>query len=261
MSLGNTGLRRLRVLRDLAVQLVLRDLKLRYRRTLIGLAWSFAFPIGQIVVLTFIFTIVLPTRVGKYSAFVSIGVLAWTWFQSSLVMAATSITGNRELVRHPGFPSTVLPISVVGTNLILFLMAFPAIVLVVLYDGGHPGLGTAALPLVVAVQFLLTLGISYLVASLNVSFRDTQQMVALLLLLFFFLTPIFYDPASVPSAYRALYDLNPFVVLLDGYRATLLHGGLPNFVGLGELGAAGAAMVVAGHFLFRRASHNFAEEI
>ncbi len=65
----------------------------------------------------------------------------------------------------------------------------------------------------------------------------------------------------MPSAYRALYDLNPFVVLLDGYRATLLHGGLPNFVGLSELGAVGAAMVVAGHFLFRRASHNFAEEI
>jgi lipopolysaccharide transport system permease protein len=249
------------VLRDLAIQLVLRDLKLRYRRTLIGLAWSFAFPIGQIVVLSFIFTVVLPTRVGKYSAFVSIGVLAWTWFQSSLVMAATSITGNRELVRHPGFPSTVLPISVVGTNLILFLMAFPAIVLVAIYDGGHFGVGTAALPLVIAVQFLLTLGISYLVASLNVSFRDTQQMVALLLLLFFFLTPIFYDPGSVPAAYRTLYDLNPFVILLDGYRVTLLHGTIPNLFGLTEIGLIGAAMVVAGHFLFQRASHNFAEEI
>ena len=252
---------RFRVLRDLAVQLVVRDLKLRYRRTLIGLAWSFAFPLGQVIVLSFIFTIVLPTRVGKYSAFVSIGVLAWTWFQSSLVGAATSITGNRELVRHPGFPSTVLPISVVGTNLILFLMAFPAIVLVALYDGGRPGLTTAALPVVVAVQFLLTLGISYLVASLNVKFRDTQQMVALLLLLFFFLTPIFYDAGSVPALYRPLYDLNPFVILLDGYRATLLHGGMPNWIGLGEVALVAAAMVVAGQFLFRRASFSFAEEI
>jgi len=176
----NVATRRLPVLRDLAVQLVIRDLKLRYRRTIVGLAWSFAFPVGQVIVLSFIFTLVLPTKVGKYSAFVSIGVLVWTWFQSSLVMASTAITGNRELVRRPGFPSSVLPVSVVGTNLILFLMAFPAMVLVVLYDGGRPGLSVSALPLVIAVQFLLTLGISYLVASLNVKFRDTQQMVTLL---------------------------------------------------------------------------------
>jgi lipopolysaccharide transport system permease protein len=257
----NVATRRLPVLRDLAVQLVIRDLKLRYRRTIVGLAWSFAFPVGQVIVLSFIFTLVLPTKVGKYSAFVSIGVLVWTWFQSSLVMASTAITGNRELVRRPGFPSSVLPVSVVGTNLILFLMAFPAMVLVVLYDGGRPGLSVSALPLVIAVQFLLTLGISYLVASLNVKFRDTQQMVTLLLLLFFFLTPIFYDTASVPAAYRWLYELNPFVVLLDAYRVTLLHGGLPNLLGLAQVAVLGAAMAVVGHVMFRRASHAFAEEV
>jgi|SRR6266850_4538291 len=249
------------VLRDLTIELVIRDLRLRYRRTMVGLAWSFAFPLGQILVLSFIFTLVLPTKVGKYSAFVSIGVLVWTWFQSSLVMASTAITGNRELVRRPGFPAAVLPVSTVGTNLVLFLMAFPALVLVVLIDGGHVGASLAALPLVMGVQFLLTLGLAYFAASLNVTFRDTQQLVTLLLLLFFFLTPIFYDVSNVPAAYRYLYDLNPFVVLLDGYRATLVHAAMPNLLGLAEVAAVAAVLAVAGYTLFQRASHKFAEEV
>src|SRR5216683_1260111 len=102
---------RLAVLRDLAIQLVIRELKLRYRRSALGLAWAVALPAGQVLVLIFIFTVVLPTRIGHYSAFVSIGVLVWTWFQSAVIMSATAITGNRELVRRPGFPSDVLPLA------------------------------------------------------------------------------------------------------------------------------------------------------
>jgi lipopolysaccharide transport system permease protein len=253
--------RRIRVSLDLARELVVRELKLRYRRTTVGLAWSFAFPVGQVVVLSFVFTVVLPTRINKYSAFVSIGVLVWTWFQSSLVMASTAITGNRELVRRPGFPSAVLPLSTVATNLALFLMAFPAMVVVVLWSGGQPGVGIVVLPFVMAVQYLLTLGIAYFVASLNVRFRDTQQLVALLLLLFFFVTPIFYDAASVPATYRWLYDLNPLVVLLDSYRAALLHGEFPHLSHLFAVAAASVLIVLAGYRLFERSSTRFAEEI
>jgi lipopolysaccharide transport system permease protein len=253
--------RRLAVLKDLSVQLVIRDLKLRYRRTIVGLAWSFVYPLGQVLVLTFVFTLVIPTRVTKYSAFVAIGVLVWTWFQSSLVMAATAITGNRDLVRRPGFPAAVLPASTVGTNLIQFLMAVPALIAVVVYDGGHLGGGLALLPLVIAVQFVFTLGIAYLVASLNVSFRDTQQVVTLLLLLLFFLTPVFYDVSNVPLQFQSLYRLNPFVSLLDAYRTTLVRGQLPDLVALGEVALIGAAIAVLGHLLFSRASHQFAEEI
>ena len=249
------------VMRDLTIALVIRDLKLRYRRAFVGLAWSFAFPLGQILVFSFIFTVVLPTRVNWYSAFVSIGVLAWTWFQSALVGAATAITGSRELVRRPGFPSSVLPVATVTTNFILFLMAFPALVGVALFTGGHIGVSFAALPAIMAVQFVLTLAIAYLAASLNVTFRDTQQMVTLLLLLLFFLTPIFYDATNVPAAFRQLYELNPFVVLLDGYRSVLLHGAMPNFVKLGEVGVAAVALAIVARALFLQASHRFAEEI
>jgi lipopolysaccharide transport system permease protein len=261
MSRTTKKRRRLAVLRDLTVQLVMREIRLRYRRSVLGLAWAVALPAGQVLVLIFIFTVVLPTRIGHYSAFVSIGVLVWTWFQSAVIMSATAITGNRELVRRPGFPSDVLPIATVGTNLFLFLMSIPALVIVVIWAGGQIGVGLAALPLLIAVQFMLTLGLAYFVASLNVTLRDTQQLVNLLLLLLFFLSPIFYDAANVPAAYRSIYDLNPFVAILDGYRAALVSGTFPDLLGLAEVAAVAIALVLVGHRLFQRAGQRFAEEI
>lgn len=252
---------RLAVLRDLVVQLVIRELRLRYRRSVLGLVWAVALPLGQVLVLIFIFTVVLPTGIGRYTAFVSIGVLVWTWFQSAVIMSATAITGNRELVRRPGFASDVLPIATVGTNLFLFLMALPALVIVAIWAGGEVGVGLAALPLLIAVQFMLTLGLAYFVASLNVTLRDTQQMINLLLLLLFFLSPIFYDTSNVPAAYRPLYDLNPFVAILGGYRTALVHGTIPDLVSLAEVAAVAIALVLIGHRLFEHASHRFAEEI
>ena len=138
---------------------------------------------------------------------------------------------------------------------------FIAIAGLVLYNGGAVGAGAALLPFAIAVQFVLTLGIAYMVASLNVSFRDTQHLVPLLLLLLFFLSPIFYDVRNVPDQYRALYDLNPFVILLDVYRAPFLHQGIPSVIRLAELGLVSALVGLIGHVLFHRASRRFAEEI
>jgi lipopolysaccharide transport system permease protein len=223
--------------------------------------WLFAFPLVQILVLNFVFTVVLPVGVRNYSVFVAIGVLVWTWFQSSLIMATTSITDNRELVRQPGLPAGALPIVTVATNLVLLLAAGPAIVGMVVYSGGHVGFDVIWIPLAVVVQFMLTLGVAYVVAGLNVTFRDTKHLVPLVLLLAFFVSPIFYDVSNVPSQYRVFYELNPFVILLDAYRAPFLRDGTVNVFQLGELGLAAGLIALLGHTFFRRASRRFVEEI
>jgi lipopolysaccharide transport system permease protein len=260
MKRASQTVKRLTVLRDLTIQLVLRDIKLRFRRTAIGVIWLFVFPLVQILVLNFIFTVVLPTRIGRYSVFVAIGVLVWTWFQTSLVMATTAITGNRELVRRPGLPVAVLPVTTVATNMVLLVLAAPAIAGLVWYSGGHVGISALFIPLAMAVQFVLTLGIAFVVASMNVTFRDTQNAVPLFLLLAFFVSPVFYDVSNVPTQYRALYDLNPFVVLLDAYRAPFMDA-TPNLLPLAELAVTAAFVGLLGHLIFRRASRRFAEEI
>ncbi|HKW60243.1 MAG TPA: ABC transporter permease [Candidatus Dormibacteraeota bacterium] len=256
-----TAFARFLILRDLAIQLVIREIRLRYRRTAIGVLWLFVFPLVQIVVLNFIFTVVLPTRVERYPIFVAIGVLVWTWFQTSLTLAATAITGNRELVRRPGLPVAILPITSVATNMVLLVAAAPAIALLLWYTGGGIGSDVLLIPIAIVIQFVLTVGLAYIVAGLNVSFRDTQNLVPLFLLLLFFVSPIFYDVTNVPERYRAVYDLNPFVILLNAYRAPFVGTGQPGLAPLGELAVLAVAVAMLGHLMFRRASRRFADEI
>jgi homopolymeric O-antigen transport system permease protein len=252
---------RFSVFRDLAIQLVIREIRLRYRRTTIGIIWLFVFPLVQVLVLNFVFTVVLPTRLTHYPLFVAVGVLVWTWFQTSMILATTAITGNRELVRRPGLPAAVLPVTTVATNMVLLVAAAPAMAFLVWYGGGHIEPNAVLIPVALAIQFVLTVGLAYIVAGLNVTFRDTQNIVPLFLLLAFFVSPIFYDVSNVPDQYRALYEINPFVVLLDAYRAPFTATGGPDPAQLGEVALIAVIVALIGHLMFRRASRRFADEI
>ena len=169
--------RRLRHACDLVRALVGRELKLRYKRSLLGLLWSLVTPLLQVVAFSFLFRAVLPLNVPHYPAFVLCGVLGWTWFQSSLFLASAAVVDNRELIRRPGFPTAVLPAVTVGTHLVHYLLALPVLLVFVLVDGGRFGPALLLLPLVVAVQYVLTLGLAYPIAACHVTFRDTQHLV------------------------------------------------------------------------------------
>jgi lipopolysaccharide transport system permease protein len=246
---------------DLVRALVGRELKLRYKRSLLGLLWSLVNPLLQVVAFSFLFRSVLPLNVPHYPAFVLCGVLAWTWFQSSLVLASAAVVDNRELIRRPGFPTAVLPAVTVGTHLVHYLLALPVLLVFVLLDGGRFSPALVLLPLVVAVQYVLTLGLAYPIAACHVTFRDTQHLVGVLLTVFFFFTPVFYDARSVPEQFRPLYDLNPMVHILAAYRGLLIQGEAPDLAGLLLLAAVAVLLVWAGHGLFRHLSYRFVEEL
>jgi len=256
------GVSRVRYLRDLIVELVLRDLNLRYKRSILGIAWSLVTPLSQLLVLKFIFTAVLPLNVPNYTAFLFVGILVWTWLAASLDQAAGSIVSNRELVRQAGFPVAVLPIVTVAANLIQFLFALP-IVAAFLWLGGDVPLTFAPLllPVLIAVQFLFILSIAYFLAALDVTFRDIKHLLQVTLMLGFYLTPVFYDIGQAPARYAALYQLNPMVHIIGGYRSVLLHGTAPDAGPLLIVTAASALLLLLGYRLFARASSHFVDEL
>lgn len=247
--------------RDLVRELVVREMKLRYKRSVLGIAWSLVNPLAQVLILSFLFRIVLPVKVANYSSFVFAGVLAWTWFQSSLLLATGAITDNRELVRRPGFPVAILPIVTVTTSLIHFALALPVLLVFLLIDGSAVSIAYLALPLVIAVQFLLTLGLAYVLAAIHVTFRDTQHLLALALLLLFYLTPVFYEVSAVPQRYRLVYRLNPMAWMLDAYRSIFLRGAWPEVASLLVMILAAGVILAIGFGLFTRASRRFVEEL
>jgi lipopolysaccharide transport system permease protein len=253
--------RRLMYVRDLVSVLVARDLKSRYKRSLLGFAWSLLNPLAQMLVISFVFSRVFGITIPDYPLFVFCAILPWTWFQSSLVAATDAITGNREMIRRPGFPVPALPVITVASNLLHFLLALPILLLFLVLSGRGASLAVLGLPVLVALQFVLTLGLAYFVATFQVTFRDTQHLLTVALLLVFYLTPVFYLADAVPAQYRAVYALNPMVHLIEGYRAALLGRGQVDPLALVAIAAVGGVLLWIGYGVFVRASYGFAEEL
>jgi lipopolysaccharide transport system permease protein len=247
--------------RDLLRELVVRDMKLRYKRSALGVAWSLLNPLAQVLVFNLVFDSVLSLGIPNYPTFAIVGVLAWNWFQSGVILATSSVTGNRELVKRPGFPVKILPAATVTTQLVHFLLALPVPLLFVVAGGGHLTAAILLLPVVISLQFLLILGMAYLVAVAQVTFRDTQHLLTVLLMLGFYLTPIFYDSAGVPDRFNVIYRVNPMVHIVEAYRAILIGGRVPDLRALMLIALPVGLLLWAGTAIFAKASHRFAEEL
>lgn len=252
---------RLIYLRDLLYEMVVRDMRLRYKRSVLGIAWSLVNPLAQMLVFTFIFQKLFTQEIDNYPVFVFVGVLAWSWFQASLVAAAGAITDNRELIKRPGFPTALLPIVAVTTQLVHYLLALPIIFAFILFGRGPIGVAFLFLPVVIFLQYGLSVGLGYILAAVNVRFRDTQHLLGVALMLWFYLTPIFYSYSLVPEAYRSIYNLNPLVHLVQAYRTIYLQAAFPAWQPLLVLLLFNLILLGGGYALFRKASVRFVEEL
>lgn len=247
--------------RDLLWVLVARDLKLRYKRSVLGVAWTLVLPLAQFLVIHFIFTEVLPLNMPNYAALVFSGLISWAWFHASLQFGALSVVGNRDMIRQTGFPLAVLPLVTVASNFIHFLLALPVLAVILFYEQLHSGWALLAFPVVVAIQFALTLGLAYLVAVLQVYFRDTQHLLTVVLSLLMFLTPIFYDAKRVPANFQPIYRLNPMVHIIGAYRSILMDGTPPGLGSMLGVGTVSALLLACAFGIYVRASRRFVEEV
>jgi lipopolysaccharide transport system permease protein len=188
-------------------------------------------------------------------------VLVWNWFHVSLYQATATIVDNRELIKRPGFPVAILPMVTVASYLVHFLLALPILLVFLLWGGVGMTSAIFALPLVIAIQFILTLSLAYFTATFYVTFRDTQHLLGVGLNLLFFLTPVFYKSSDLPVQYQTLYRLNPMVHLMEAYRGILLSGTSPEPMGLLLLILPALTVLYLGYHIFKRASDHFVDEL
>jgi lipopolysaccharide transport system permease protein len=255
------GIQTLIYLRDLLRELVVRDLKLRYERSVLGVLWAVVNPVAQLLVFVLVFQYVLRLDIPNYALFVFSGVVAWNWTREGLMRAANAISGNRDLIRQPGFPLALLPVVSLATPLVDLLVSLPLLVLLAAFGGGAITVALLALPLVIALHFLLLQGIGYLVAAAHVLFRDTGHLLGVGLMLMFYVTPIFYDIRKIPPGLRFGYALNPMTHVVTAYRAILMRGELPEARVLLLALLIGGILCWIGRGVFERVSHRFAEEL
>jgi lipopolysaccharide transport system permease protein len=246
---------------DLMVQLVSRELKLRYKRSLLGIGWTLLNPLLQLLVYSTVFRGVLNLNMPHYASSVFCGLMVWTWFQSSLIDGTGSIDGNPSLIRQPGFPSIILPIVAILIHMIHFVLALPILIAFLLMDGVMPHANLWQLPLLILLQLGLTAGLTFFLAAANVKFHDTRYTVGVLLQLSFFVTPIFYDLSLIPAQYRCWYLLNPMAQTIAAYRTLLIEGTSPNWLPLLGIGMASVVLCIVGRKYFMWQSDRFVEEL
>ncbi len=251
---------RLVYLRDVALHLVRREIAARHRDSVLGWFWSLA-PAGlQLAATYFVFTRVIPLNVENYPIFLLTGILAWSWFSRGVSLATTTLEANRSLVLRPGFPAALLPVVAVLVALVDYLLALPVLLLALAFTTGLTA-ETALLPLLLLVQLVLTVGLGFLFAPLQVFFRDVQHIVSIALAIGWWVTPVFYRARQVPDEFSFLYRLNPIGRLIEAQREALLGGVVPSALVLGLVALASVGVLAAGAAVFAACRARIPEQL
>jgi ABC-type polysaccharide/polyol phosphate export permease len=262
-----TNLRNLVRYRGLITSLVARDLKARYRGSVLGFVWSFVNPLLLLLVYWFVFTFVIPNRIQglePYPLFLFCGILPWTWFSTSLSDATGSLISGGNLIKKVLFPAEVLPLVSVLSNMVHFFLGLPILALFLLVSRHYPDpSGLVWFPIAVVIQLVFSAALALILAALTVHFRDIRDLLANTLMLWFFATPILY-PWFDPNVQRFkwLFDLNPFTHLAVSYQEILFFSGpIGHWRWLLALGFGSVLLFLAGYWLFDRLRDSFAEAV
>jgi lipopolysaccharide transport system permease protein len=252
--------------RGLIQSLVGRELKARYRGSVLGFFWSFINPLTLLLIYSFVFKYFLTRPADKlppYEVFMFCGILPWTWFSSSLLESSGVLIAGGNLIKKVLFPAEVLPIVTVLANMVHFFLGLPILFAFIIYNGIPLHLSELAwLPVVILVQLILTLGFALILSALTVHFRDVRDILQNLMTFWFFATPIIYRYTDMPPSVMRWLNLNPFTRIAIAYQEILYF---PGPVGSGfwllVLGVISIAFFLFGYFVFDRLRDTFAEEV
>jgi len=242
-----------------------RDLRGRYASSMLGMSWAIIQPLVLLALYTLVFSVIMKVRLGgdggiaSFALYLFCGMLPWIAFSDAISRSAHVVLEHVTLIKRVVFPSEILPVYVVGATFIMELTALGVFLLVVALFHAPPGWALFALLVIFAFQFMLTLGLAWMLASLNVFLRDIGQVLGLALTLAMFLTPIFYTPEMLPSRLRPLLVLNPMATVVQAYRGILLDGAWPALPSLAGLGGIAVVVFLAGHWFFIRSKRAFVD--
>jgi ABC-type polysaccharide/polyol phosphate export permease len=261
---------------NLLRKLVARDLRVRYKNSVLGILWSWLNPLFMMVVYTVVFIFmrrtdngVVPSR--EFPVFILCALLPWNFFSSTVLASVNSIAGNAPLVKKVYFPREILPLSVILSNLVNFGISLMILVPMLLFFRIQLTPWVLLLPVIIAIQVCLITGLAFVLSTLNVFYRDTRAIMDVGMMAWFFLTPIIYPIDILPHSreifgitldiHRWTRILNPMASLVAAYRDVLYHGRLvgPDF--LARTAVTSLVVLLIGYIVFFKFSPRFGEEV
>ena len=247
--------------REMLSNLVRKDLKVRYKGSVLGFLWTFLNPLLQLIVYTIVFSTIMKVDIDKFYIYLFIGLIPWLFFATCIQVGSISILMNKDLIKKIYFPRIILPISTVNSAFMNMFYSMIVVLLTILVSGIGFSKYILLLPLAMIMQYILVLGMIFVFSALNVYFRDLEYILNIIVMIWFYLTPVVYTMDMVPEKYRFWFYLNPMTGIINFYRDILYYKRMPTFKSFGGILIYGIVMVVIGYFVFEKLQKNFAEEL
>ena len=248
--------------RQLLKSNVQKEIRGKYKGSFLGVLWSFVNPLLQVLVYAIVFPFILKNTQDNYVVFLIIGILPWTWFVTSIVQGTPCILFNAGIVKKVYFPREILPISVVTSGLINFLISCLIIFLFLIGSGIGFSIYLLFVPIIIIIQYILCFGILLITSSVDVYIRDAEYIINFIVNMLFYATPILYSPdifAGSPISW--IFKINPLAVIITGYRDALFYKTLPNLSSLAIVFIGSLILLFLGIAIFRKLEKGFAEEV
>ena len=251
---------------ELLTQMTMREIKSRYKQSIMGYFWVILNPFFQILIMSFVFSTIMriPTNASAdipYIVFLYVGLLPWTLFSASLASASGSIVGNASLVTKVYFPRTILPISTIFAKIIDFIFASTILIFFMIIYQVPVNLNIIWVVPIFFIQQIFTLGLSLFLSAINLVYRDIQYLLNLIISLWFYLTPIVYPTDIVPDRYKIIFKLNPMSVIINAYRESILAGGIPSLSSLLIAFIVSLLTLYLGFIYFKKLERTFSDNV
>lgn len=247
--------------RELLKTNIKKEIRGKYKHSFLGVLWSFLNPLLQLLVYAIVFPIILKNSQENYVIFLCVALIPWTFFSTVITQSTGVMINNANIIQKVYFPREILPISVVTSATVNFLISTIIILFFLIFSGLGLTKYIIFYPVILVIQYVLLLGLSFIVSSLTVYLRDLEHLIGVAVMMMFYATPIAYASKDVTGSLEIFMKINPMAIIIDAYRAIFYYQCKPDLSSLFALGMVVVALCIVGYLIFYKLQKRFAEEL
>lgn len=247
--------------RELLKTNVKKEIRGKYKGSFLGILWSFVNPLLMVLVYAIVFPFIMRSQEENYVIFLITAVIPWNWFTTVVSLGTTTILGNGNIIKKVYFPREILPISIVTSGFINFLISCIIILIFLIGSGIGLSFKLIYLPVIIFIQYIFSLGLIFILSAINVYVRDVEYIVNFLMSMLFYMTPVLYNASLIPQKLKFLFYLNPMTHIINAYRDVFFYQTTPDLSSLSLVLGFSLAFLVIGYIIFKQLEKGFAEEL
>ena len=247
--------------RELLKTNIKKEIRGKYKGSWLGVLWTFLNPLLMLAVYAFVFPYILRVNVDNYTIFMIVALIPWNFFTTAIQSGTGSVVANGNILKKVYFPREIIPISITTSQLVNFLITCIIMAVFIIFSGVGFSAHVLLFPLLVLIQYILILGLTFILSALTVFVRDIDHFVSVILMLGFYATPIVYQGEMLPKKFQIFLKLNPMAQLVEAYRSILYYHRMPDMTMLIIWGLGSVAILVIGYLIFKKLEKSFVEEL